>query len=97
MKAAEYTRAGYYYRYAQQRAAAGDFKGSRDVALLAIAHITPDDARFHGQLAEMAEELRDDTLKAEAKLVMQPRKAPSRLAAMLNAFEWRMIDSALKI
>lgn len=97
VKAIEQTRANYYYKVARHRAAAGDWTGSRNIALMAVAHVTPDDPRFHSLLAEAAIKLDDKLLGKEAKDAMRIPKEPSRLETFLNSFEWHGVDSALKI
>lgn len=97
VKAVEQTRANYYYKVAHHRATAGDWTGSRNIALMAVAHVTPDDPRFHSQLAEAAIKLDDQLLGKEAKDAMRIPKEPSRLEIFLSAFEWHSVDSALKI
>lgn len=96
VKAVELTRANYYLKVAQHRAASGDYAGSRDIALLAVAHVAPDDPRVHSHLVAMAEHLNDAVLLMEAKSALQHTRCPDGLPFFRN-IEWRMIDSALKI
>jgi hypothetical protein len=97
VKAVEFTRANYYLQYARHRASAGDLAASRDVALLAVAHVTPDDVRLHAHLAEIAEKLDDEVLRFEARDAVRKMENPSRFAALLHFLEWRVMDSAIKV
>lgn len=97
VKSIEQTRANHYYMAARHRAATGDWMGSRNVALLAVAHVTPDDPRFHSHLAEASVILNDKLLGKEAKNAMRIPKEPSRFEMFLNSFEWHSVDSAVKI
>ena len=90
VRANESVRADFYLEEARKAALAADYPASRTLALSAIAHIAPDDSRFHAHLAALAGKLRDPQLAKDAQNALESFKAPNRLANFLHAVEGRI-------
>lgn len=60
-------RADMYLSFAEKARDAGRLEVARDVALAAVAHVTPDDLRAHELLLDVATRLGDATLRREAE------------------------------
>ena len=95
MKAVELTRANFYLKLANQRSASGDYAASRQIALHAIAHVSPDDSRFHALLLSLAEKLQDKTLMLEARNAVKHIDPPHWAGAVLKDFGDQAADSKL--
>jgi hypothetical protein len=90
VRANESVRADFYLEEARNTALAADYPASRTLALAAIAHIAPDDSRFHAHLAALAGKMRDTQLAKDAQSALEFFKAPNRLANFLHAVEGRI-------
>lgn len=95
MKAVELTRVNFYLKLAMQRSASGDYAASRDIALHAIAHVAPDDSRFHALLLSLAEKLQDKMLLLEARNAVKHIDPPHWAGAVLKDFGDHAADSKL--
>ena len=97
MKAVELTRANSYLKLALQRSRSGDYASSRDITLHAIAHVAPDDSRFHTHLLSLAENLQDKMLLLEAKNAVRYITPSPWIGAVLNDLAQQITDSGLWI
>ncbi len=66
-KSTEIMRANLYFAYALKCARAGRLEDARDVTLEAVGHVTPEDARLHFLLGQLALGLNDQVLLREAR------------------------------
>ena len=97
IKAAEMTRANYYLQLARHHSGSGAYAESRDIALYAVAHVAPDDARFHEHLLTVAEQLADKVLQLEAKAAVRCSSSPAWIAAISQDMELQITGSVLRI
>lgn len=97
IKAAEMTRANYYLQLARHHSGAGAYAESRDIALYAVAHVAPDDTRFHEHLLTVAEQLADKVLQLEAKAAVRCISSPAWIAAISQEMELQITGSVLRI
>jgi len=90
VRANESVRADFYLEEARKAALAADYQASRTLALSAIAHIAPDDSRFHAHLAALAGKLRDAQLAKDAQHALEFFKPHNCVADLLHAIEGRL-------